>query len=163
MNSILYLHVSRRLNQRFKPRTSLSLSLNLSTFFISTVSFFLLTKFNSSVLFTRVAVYWPSLDFVTMSNHNSLPPRSPSSTTPPNNGSQAKTGLVPTNNVTTIDGLTVRARIDPTLTVADVVKQLCVNLKIKGSPSDFALRDENHELVTNENLRKKIKAKLDLK
>ncbi|KAJ4469589.1 ELMO/CED-12 family-domain-containing protein [Lentinula aciculospora] len=99
-----------------------------------------------------------------MSNHNSLPPRSPLSSTPPSNGgSQAKLGLVPTNNVTTSDGVTVRARIDPTLTVADVVRQLCVNLKIKGSPSDFALRDEFHELVTNDNLRKKIKAKLDLK
>ncbi|KAJ3805529.1 ELMO/CED-12 family-domain-containing protein [Lentinula lateritia] len=98
-----------------------------------------------------------------MSNHNSLPPRSPLSSTPPTNGSQAKSGLVPTNNVTTGEGITVRARIDPTLTVADVVRQLCVNLKIKGMPSDYALRDENHELVTNDNLRKKIKARLDLK
>ncbi|KAJ3887392.1 ELMO/CED-12 family-domain-containing protein [Lentinula edodes] len=99
-----------------------------------------------------------------MSNHNSLPPRSPPSSTPPTaNGSQAKSGLVPTNNVTTTEGITVRARIDPTLTVADVVRQLCVNLKIKGMPSDYALRDENHELVTNDNLRKKIKARLDLK
>ncbi|KAF9071535.1 ELMO/CED-12 family-domain-containing protein [Rhodocollybia butyracea] len=95
-----------------------------------------------------------------MSNHNSLPPRRFSST-PPNNGSRS--GLVPTNNVTTTEGVTVRARIDPTLTVADVVRQLCVNLKIKGSPSDFALRDDKYELVTNDNLRKKIKAKLDLK
>ncbi|KAF8825772.1 hypothetical protein HHX47_DHR6000422 [Lentinula edodes] len=98
-----------------------------------------------------------------MSNHNSLPPRSPLSSTPPTSGSQAKSGLVPTNNVTTSEGITVRARIDPTLTVADVVRQLCVNLKIKGIPSDYALRDENHELVTNDNLRKKIKARLDLK
>ncbi|KAJ3786872.1 ELMO/CED-12 family-domain-containing protein [Lentinula aff. detonsa] len=98
-----------------------------------------------------------------MSNHNSVPPRSPSSSTPPTNGSQSKIGLVPTNNVTTSEGVTVRARIDPTLTVADVVRQLCVNLKIRGSPSDFALRDGNHELVTNDNLRKKIKAKVDLR
>ncbi|KAJ3823203.1 ELMO/CED-12 family-domain-containing protein [Lentinula raphanica] len=98
-----------------------------------------------------------------MSNHNSVPPQSTSSATPPNNGSQSKPGLVPTNNVTTSDGLTVRARIDPTLAVADVVRQLCVNLKIKGTPSDYALRDVNHELVTNDNLRKKIKAKLDLR
>ncbi|GAW01265.1 elmo ced-12 family protein [Lentinula edodes] len=105
-----------------------------------------------------------ALDFATiMSNHNSLPPRSPLSSTPPTSGSQAKSGLVPTNNVTTGEGITVRARIDPTLTVADVVRQLCVNLKIKGIPSDYALRDENHELVTNDNLRKKIKARLDLK
>ncbi|KIK61716.1 hypothetical protein GYMLUDRAFT_243399 [Collybiopsis luxurians FD-317 M1] len=100
-----------------------------------------------------------------MSNHNSLPPRNSVTATPPanTNGSQSKSGLVPTNNVTTSEGVTVRARIDPTLTVADVVKQLCVNLKIKGTPSDYALRDENNELVTNDNLRKKIKAKLDLK
>ncbi|THV05549.1 hypothetical protein K435DRAFT_646919 [Dendrothele bispora CBS 962.96] len=74
-----------------------------------------------------------------------------------------KTGLVPTNNVSTIDGVTVRARIDPTLTVADVVKQLCVNLKTKGPASEYALRDESDELVTNDNLRKKIKTKANLK
>ncbi|KAF5387336.1 hypothetical protein D9757_005795 [Collybiopsis confluens] len=100
-----------------------------------------------------------------MSNHNSLPPRSPVTSAPASNpnGNQSKSGLVPTNNVTTNEGVTVRARIDPTLTVADVVRQLCVNLKIKGAPSDYALRDENNDLVTNDNLRKKIKAKLDLK
>ncbi|KAI3602585.1 elmo ced-12 family protein [Moniliophthora roreri] len=95
-------------------------------------------------------------------------PLTPSSvangTSSQNNGaSQPKQGLVPTNNVSTIEGVTVRARIDPTLTVDDVVKQLCVNLKIKGQSSDYALRDENDELVTNENLRKKIKAKVNLK
>lgn len=71
--------------------------------------------------------------------------------------------LVPTNNVSTGDGLTVRARIDPTLTVDDVVKQLCINLKIKEPPANFALRDETDELVTNDNLRKKIRAKVNLK
>ncbi|KAF9461210.1 ELMO/CED-12 family-domain-containing protein [Collybia nuda] len=71
--------------------------------------------------------------------------------------------LVPTNNVSTGDGFTVRARIDPTLTVDDVVKQLCVNLKIKEPPANFALRDETDELVTNDNLRKKIRAKVNLK
>ncbi|KAF5350216.1 hypothetical protein D9758_007797 [Tetrapyrgos nigripes] len=75
----------------------------------------------------------------------------------------SKPGLVPTNNVSTIDGVTVRARIDPTLTVVDVVRQLCVNLKIKGPPSDYALRDESEELVTNDNLRKKIRTKANLK
>jgi len=85
----------------------------------------------------------------------------PSSST---NGSQVRPGaLVPTNNVRTGDGLTVRARIDPTLTVDDVVKQLCINLKIKESPANFALRDETDELVTNDNLRKKIKGKVNLK
>ncbi|TFY79819.1 hypothetical protein EWM64_g4192 [Hericium alpestre] len=75
----------------------------------------------------------------------------------------SKTGLIPTNSVTTKEGLTVRARIDPTLSVSDVVKQLCLNLKVKGSPADYALRDEMDELVTNDNLRKKIKAKSNLK
>lgn len=78
------------------------------------------------------------------------------------NGTAAK-ALVPTNNVTTQEGLTVRARIDPTLTVDDVVKQLCVNLKIKEPPSHYALRDDTDELVTNDNLRKKIKNKINLK
>ncbi len=76
---------------------------------------------------------------------------------------QAKPGLVPTNNVTTADGVTVRTRIDPTLTVEDVMKQLCVSLKIKEPPLHFALRDETDELVTNDNLRKKIKSKVNLK
>lgn len=80
------------------------------------------------------------------------------------NGRQVKPGaLVPTNNVSTGEGSTVRARIDPTLTVDDVVKQLCINLKIKEPPANFALRDETDELVTNDNLRKKIKTKANLK
>ncbi|TFK29729.1 hypothetical protein FA15DRAFT_699984 [Coprinopsis marcescibilis] len=69
----------------------------------------------------------------------------------------------PTNNVLTLDGATQRARIDPTLTVEDVVKQLCSNLKIPDSPSNYALRDHTGELVTNENLRRKIQHKVDLK
>ncbi|KAH9479433.1 Engulfment and cell motility protein 1 [Psilocybe cubensis] len=80
------------------------------------------------------------------------------------NGTQAKSGaLVPTNNVTTGDGMTVRTRIDPTLTVDDVMKQLCINLKIKEPYQNFALRDDMDELVTNDNLRKKIKNKVNLK
>lgn len=83
---------------------------------------------------------------------------------PPVNGHGAKpVVLVPTNNVTTKEGVTVRARIDPTLTVDDVVKQLCLNLKIKEPPVMFALRDETDDLVTNDNLRKKIKTKVNLK
>lgn len=86
---------------------------------------------------------------------------SPSTTV---NGNGTRSGaLVPTNNVTTAEGVTVRTRIDPTLTVDDVVRQLCVNLKIKESPTHFALRDEVDELVTNDNLRKKIKNKSGLK
>jgi hypothetical protein len=80
------------------------------------------------------------------------------------NGSRPKSAaLVPTNNVTTKSGVTVRARIDPTLTVDDVVRQLCINLKIRDAPAKYALRDESDELVTNDNLRKMIKAKLNLK
>lgn len=90
--------------------------------------------------------------------------RSPLAPSPAVNGTQVKAAtLVPTNSVTTADGITVRARIDPTLTVDDVVKQLCINLKIKTPPENFALRDEADELVTNDNLRKKIKAKVNLK
>lgn len=89
--------------------------------------------------------------------------RSPLGSSPAVNGSEIKTALVPTNNVSTGEGITVRARIDPTLTVEDVVKQLCINLHIKGSHSEYALRDETDELVTNDNLRKKIKTKVNLK
>ena len=82
---------------------------------------------------------------------------------PSSNGQTKPTGLVPTNNVTTKDGVTVRARIDPTLTVDDVVRQLCINLKINEPPANYALRDETDDLVTNDNLRKKIKMKIPLK
>lgn len=54
-------------------------------------------------------------------------------------------------------------RIEATLTVEDVVRQLCLSVKIRDPPSMYALRDENDELVTNENLKKKIKQKVNLK
>ena len=73
-----------------------------------------------------------------------------------------KAPLVPTNHVTTLEGVTVRARIDPTLTVDDVVKQLCSSLK-KEPASNFALRDESGELVTNDNLRRKSRGRFALK
>lgn len=76
---------------------------------------------------------------------------------------RGKSALVPTNHVTTREGMTVRARIDPTLTVEDVIRQLCINLKIKDPPVMFALRDEADELVTTDNLKKKIKARSNLK
>lgn len=79
-----------------------------------------------------------------------------------NGTSTRSTGLIATNNVTW-NKHTVRARIDPSLTVADVVKQLCLNLKIQDSSTNYALRDEDDQLVTNENLRKMIKAKSNLK
>jgi engulfment/cell motility protein 1 len=75
--------------------------------------------------------------------------------------------LVPTNNVTTLAGVTVRARIDPALTVDDVVKQLVIQLGVSLEPDEtplhYALRDDADELVTNENLRRKIKNKVNLK
>jgi engulfment/cell motility protein 1 len=81
-----------------------------------------------------------------------------------NNTRPKSTTLVPTNNVTTKEGVTVRTRIDPTLTVDDVVRQLCVNLKVTEPSSNFALRDKDtDELIVNENLRKKIKNKANLK
>lgn len=76
---------------------------------------------------------------------------------------QARAGLVPTNTVSTKEGFTVRARIEPTLAVDDVIRQLCLNLKLKDPPAMYALRDEQDELVTNDNLRKKIKGKVNLK
>ncbi|EIW58176.1 uncharacterized protein TRAVEDRAFT_167623 [Trametes versicolor FP-101664 SS1] len=80
-----------------------------------------------------------------------------------NGKSSAKAGLVPTNNVTTKEGLTVRTRIEPSLSVDDVIRQLCISLKLKDTHAVYALRDENDELVTNDNLRKKIKGKVNLK
>ena len=59
--------------------------------------------------------------------------------------------------------MTVRARIDPTLKVEDVIHQLCVNLKVLEPSVGFALRDENDDLVSNDNLRKKIKTKVPLR
>ncbi|KAF9454260.1 hypothetical protein P691DRAFT_809803 [Macrolepiota fuliginosa MF-IS2] len=78
------------------------------------------------------------------------------------NGAPKASPLVPTNHVTTLEGVTVRARIDPTLTVDDVIKQLCGSLK-KEPASQFALRDESDELVTNDNLRKKIRGRVGLR
>ncbi|KAL7280702.1 hypothetical protein PYCCODRAFT_1443323 [Trametes coccinea BRFM310] len=90
-------------------------------------------------------------------------PTTPTLTHSHTNGKSAKSGLVPTNNVTTKEGLTVRTRIEPSLSVDDVIRQLCISLKLKDPPAMYALRDENDELVTNDNLRKKIKGKVNLK
>ncbi|KAG9094576.1 hypothetical protein FRC06_010676, partial [Ceratobasidium sp. 370] len=71
--------------------------------------------------------------------------------------------LVPTNLVSTKDGVTVRARIDATLPVSDVIRQLCLNLKVQEPPLLFALRDDRDELVTDDNLRRMIRDKANLK
>ncbi|CAL1714582.1 unnamed protein product [Somion occarium] len=91
--------------------------------------------------------------------------RNPAASSSATNGAPTKSssGLIPTNTVTTKDGLTVRVRIEPTLAVDDVIRQLCINLKIKDPPGVFALRDDTDELVTNDNLRQKIKGKVNLK
>lgn len=83
--------------------------------------------------------------------------------TPSQSGTKQGKAVVPTNHVTTKDGVTVRARIDPTLTVEDVVRQLCINLKLKDPPAMFSLRDEDDTLVTTENLNKMIKSRANLK
>ncbi|KZS90782.1 hypothetical protein SISNIDRAFT_551368 [Sistotremastrum niveocremeum HHB9708] len=75
---------------------------------------------------------------------------------------RSKDQLIPTNTVSTADGQRVRARIEPSLPVADVIHQLCVNLKMPEPSSFYALRDEDSELVTDENLRKKVKTKAPL-
>jgi engulfment/cell motility protein 1 len=47
--------------------------------------------------------------------------------------------------------------------VSEVIQQLCSNIKIQEPSTFFALRDENDELVTDENLRKKIRSKSPLR
>ena len=74
-----------------------------------------------------------------------------------------RAALVPTNSVTTKDGQVVRARIDPQLAVDDVIRQLCLNLKIQDPPVLYALRDDADELVTDDNLRRMIKGRVPLK
>jgi engulfment/cell motility protein 1 len=81
----------------------------------------------------------------------------------PSSRPRSATTLVPTNTVSTLDGITVRVRIDPALTVADVVRQLCVSLKVPGPPADYALRDPADVLLTNENMRGAIAAKSALR
>lgn len=83
--------------------------------------------------------------------------------TPNQTGTKQGKAVVPTNHVTTKDGVTVRARIDPTLVVEDVIRQLCLNLKLKDPPAMFSLRDDDDTLVTTENLNKMIKSRANLK
>ena len=99
------------------------------------------------------------------SNPSATSVNSPTQSGPAPNQSGTKQGkaVVPTNHVTTKDGATVRARIDPTLTVEDVIRQLCLNLKLKDPPPMFSLRDDDDTLVTTENLSKMIKSRANLK
>jgi engulfment and cell motility protein 1 len=96
-------------------------------------------------------------------SHPTSTPLPGASTSTSTSRPKSATTLVPTNTVTTRDGITVRVRIDPALTVADVVRQLCVNLKVSDPPVLFALRDEADVLITDENLRRAIANKSALK
>lgn len=71
--------------------------------------------------------------------------------------------IVPTNYITTKEDAILRTRINPTLTVDEVIRQLCVNLNVRDPHNTFSLRDEADKLVTNKNLKKKIKDKSNLK
>ncbi|KAF8311367.1 hypothetical protein DL93DRAFT_2149672 [Clavulina sp. PMI_390] len=82
---------------------------------------------------------------------------------PSGNPARSRGGVVPTNSVTTLEGKKVKARIDPTLPVSEVVHQLCINLEVQQSHVLFALRDEQDQLVTDENLRKHIQDRTPLK
>jgi len=77
---------------------------------------------------------------------------------------QNANALKATNNIITTNGRTLQARIDPTLPVEEVIKQLSINLKTEEAPSRFVLRDikAQGELVTDLNLRKKIEEHADL-
>lgn len=72
---------------------------------------------------------------------------------------------MPTNSVTTMGGVQVRTRIDPSLTVDEVIRQLVASAALRQDqpPSYYALRDEAGELVTNDNLRRKIKERANLR
>lgn len=99
-----------------------------------------------------------------MSSANTSTRATPSPLTTNGITPKSTAGIIPTNNVTTKSGVTVRARIDPTLTVEDVVRQLCLHLKVAEPHTNLALRDrDTEELITSENLRKKIKNKVHLK
>lgn len=56
---------------------------------------------------------------------------------------------------------TIKALIDPSLPVVDVIRQLCANahLGVQEPPALFALRDdENEELIDDNNMARKIEA-----
>lgn len=64
-------------------------------------------------------------------------------------------------NTVTYRNATIKAQIDPTMVVADVIRQLCANahLGVQEPPALFALRDEdNDDLIDDSNLARKIEA-----
>ncbi|CEH11865.1 Regulator of Rac1, required for phagocytosis and cell migration [Ceraceosorus bombacis] len=69
-------------------------------------------------------------------------------------------------NRVTYKNATIKALIDPTLPVVDVIRQLCANahLGVQEPPALFALRDEeNEELIDDATLAKKIRAGRNLR
>lgn len=64
-------------------------------------------------------------------------------------------------NLVTYKQSTIKALIDPSLPVQDVIRQLCANahLGVQEPPALFALRDdENDELIDDSNMARKIEA-----
>ncbi|PWN21975.1 hypothetical protein BCV69DRAFT_298172 [Microstroma glucosiphilum] len=67
----------------------------------------------------------------------------------------------PRINTVSYRNATIKAQIDTTMVVADVIRQLCANahLGVQEPPALFALRDdENDELIDDGNLARKIEA-----
>ncbi|KDN40446.1 hypothetical protein K437DRAFT_291531 [Tilletiaria anomala UBC 951] len=85
-------------------------------------------------------------------------PAAPASTAAPGNNNIAASATSRIN-VVSYRHASIKALIDPSLSVSDVVRQLCANshLGVQEPAALYALRDEeNDELITDENLRKKI-------
>jgi hypothetical protein len=64
-------------------------------------------------------------------------------------------------NTVTFEGVTIKALIDTSLRVSDVIRQLCANahLGVQEPPALFALRDEeDEELIDDDNMARKIAA-----
>jgi len=71
--------------------------------------------------------------------------------------------LFSANTVETKDGWKVRARIDPSLATSEVVRQLCLSLKLMETSDLYALRTDTDELVTDANLGRVVRDKTPLK
>lgn len=69
--------------------------------------------------------------------------------------------LVARINTVSYRNATIKAQIDTTMVVSDVIRQLCANahLGVQEPPALFALRDEeNDDLIDDSNLARKIEA-----
>ncbi|CAO1631530.1 unnamed protein product [Parajaminaea phylloscopi] len=106
------------------------------------------------------ARYTPAPGAGTPKGHNGLPYQ-----TRPASFSQMATSAGPSTlakiNTVSYRNATIKAQIDTTMVVSDVIRQLCANahLGVQEPPALFALRDEeNDELIDDANLAKKIEA-----